>query len=523
VDVGTLLLDRSGLILEADAAAQTLLAAQSTAVIGKPFALFVHVDDLVLFYSHWNALIGSSRRQNLEVELNPTPDTIVHAQLVLRWLDDQSEDGTRIRMEIGDVTDRRQNLLVLQEKQDLIALITLLVDVFHPHGAGLREKTITGVLEQIGLIAEAQHSFIARIDVAHKRLCTEFQWHASSRGKKETGSPTISFKRLHVVLKKLLEGQPYAVGDIKTLSAREYSILRAWHNLEAGAILCQVIYRRQKPVGVIGLTKATPGDWTRSARLLVKLAGQLVADTLPRSRPGRAFIQPAPAASNAKAARLKRRQAPSPIDVEDIEIIIDEEDASQDAGPVPERMQVVSDADDGSDEEIRILAASGGGYQMICPQCGRQEAVAASVFEKMGAVLRVNCPCHCSFRIIREMRRAYRKTVRLEGLFAQNLNDLNQLAGLFNQDLNGLNQMSVTHIWGPMVVQNLSKTGLNFTTDKAGLLRTGDRLHLRFHLDNNSKSLIKKSAQVKSVRGDSVGCQFLNADRYDITLGFYFL
>lgn len=508
-DVGTLLLDRAGLILEADAAALNLLALQSATVIGKPFALLVHVDDLVLFYSHWNALIGSSRRQNLEVELNPTRDTIVHAQLVLRRLGDQSDDGTTIRMEIGDVTDRRKNLQALQEKQDLIALITLLIEVFHPHYAGLREKTITGVLEQIGLIAQAQYAFIARIDVAHKRLRTEFQWHASSRGKKETGSPTISFKRLQVILEKLLKGQPYAVGDIETLAARECSILRAWHNLKAGAILCQVIYRRQKPVGVIGLTKATPGDWTRSALLLVRLAGQLMADTLPQARPGRAFIQPAPAASNAKAARLKQRQAPEPIDVEEIEIIIDEEGASKDAGPVPERMQIVSDADDGSDQELRLLAASEGDYQMICPQCGRQEAVAASVFEKMGAVLSVNCPCRCSFRIIREMRQAYRKTVRLEGLFAQDINDLNKI--------------SVAHIWGPMVVQNLSKTGLNFTADKAGRLRTGDRVHLRFHLDNSSQSLIKKSAQVKSVRGDRVGCQFLNTDRYDITLGFYFL
>ena len=508
-DVGTLLLDRAGLILEADAAALNLLAPQLATVIGKPFALFVQADDLVLFYSHWNAVIGSSRRHHLEVELNPTRDTVVHAQLVLRRLGDQSDDGPRIRMEIGDVTDRRQNLQALQEKRDLIALITHLIEMFRPHSVGLREKTIKSVLEQIGLVAEAQYSFMARIDGVHKRLRTEFQWHASARGKKEAGSPTISFKRLHVILEKLLKGEPYAVGNIEALSARECRILRAWHNLTAGAILCQVIYRRQKPVGVIGLTKATPGDWTRSALLLVKLAGQLMGDALPRARPGRAFIQPAPAASNAKAARLKRRQAPAPIDVEEIEIIIDEEDASPNAGPALERMEVVAGADDGSNQAIRLFAASDGDHQMICPQCGRQEAVAASVFEKMGAVLSVNCPCRCSFRIIREMRHAYRKAVRLEGLFARDANDLNQMA--------------VAHIWGPMVVQNLSKTGLNFTADNAGRLNIGDRVHLRFHLDNSSKSLIKKSAQVKSVRGASVGCQFLNADRYDITLGFYFL
>jgi hypothetical protein len=74
-----------------------------------------------------------------------------------------------------------------------------------------------------------------------------------------------------------------------------------------------------------------------------------------------------------------------------------------------------------------------------------------------------------------------------------------------------------------MVVTNLSKTGLNFTSDKAGQLRPGDRVQLRFYLDNSSKTLIKKRAQVRSVLEDTVGCQFKGSDRYDVTLGFYFL
>jgi hypothetical protein len=127
----------------------------------------------------------------------------------------------------------------------------------------------------------------------------------------------------------------------------------------------------------------------------------------------------------------------------------------------------------------------------------------------MGAVLRVNCPCQCSFRIIREMRHAFRKSVRLEGLFAQ--------------DVSQLNKMAVVNVWGPMVVTNLSKTGLKFAAEKASLLRIGDRVHLRFYLDNSSKTLIKKPARVKSIQGDTVGCEFIGSDRYDVTLGFYFL
>jgi hypothetical protein len=83
--------------------------------------------------------------------------------------------------------------------------------------------------------------------------------------------------------------------------------------------------------------------------------------------------------------------------------------------------------------------------------------------------------------------------------------------------------MAVVNVWGPMVVTNLSKTGLKFAAEKASLLRIGDRVHLRFYLDNSSKTLIKKPARVKSIRGDTVGCEFIGSDRYDVTLGFYFL
>ncbi len=508
-DVGTVLLDRAGLIQEADAAATDLLAPKGGSIVGKPFSLFVNLDDLVLYYSHWNELIRSTRRQNLEIELNPNRDTVIHAQLVLRLLDDPQGEALRIRMEIGDVTDRRQILQALQEKQDLIELIKSLTETFHLPVLSPGGKTIGSALEKIGLVSEGQYGFIARLDLAGKQLVTEFQWHASSARNAVPGDAAIPFKRIRVILEKLLKGRSYVAGDITKLPGAERGVWRTWPLQDTGAVVCQMIYRRQRPVGVIGLASLEPKPWTRDAVLLVKLAGRLMADTLPRARPGKAVIQPAHVKAAIDNSEPKPRQAAKPIDVEEIEIIIDEDNVAKKTGPAPERMEIVSDAENGSDGGLRLFAADGADYQMTCPKCGRQEAIAPVVFEKMGAVLRVNCPCNCSFRIIREMRHTYRKAVRLEGLFAQDVSDLNKMA--------------VVNVWGPMVVTNISKTGLKFTADKASLLRNGDRVHLRFYLDNSAKTLIKKSAQVKSIQGDTAGCEFLGSDRYDVTLGFYFL
>ena len=507
-DVGTLLLDRAGLILEADATALNLLNQKGRSMNGKPFALFVNIDDLVLFYSHWNELIRSSQRQNLEIELNLDKDSVIHTQLVLRLLNDHDGKALRIRMEISDVTDHRQTLSSLQEKQDIIELVGSLTDAFHPSGSIVRGETIGGLLKKIGLISEAHYGFIARIDMQRKRLVSEFQWHASAAGYARPRASSLAINRVRPIIEKLLKAPPYVVDDISMLPRPERNIWRTWHHLDAGAILCQMIYGQKKPVGVIGLATKKKFRWPRHAIFLVKLAGRLMADTLPHARTGRRIIQPPPApVSTAADASLDQPQTEI-IDIEDVEIII-EEDGGPSADATPSRMQITSGADQAGVDDLRVFAAKDGNYMMTCPKCGRQEMVAPAVFEKMGSVLNVNCPCRCIFRIIREMRQSYRKAVCLEGIFAQDVSDINKL--------------KVDNVWGPMMVTNLSKTGLNFTSDKAGRLRRGDQLQLRFYLDNSSKTLIKKPAEVKSVHKDTVGCQFKGSDRYDVTLGFYFL
>lgn len=507
-DVGTLLLDRAGLILEADAAAMDMLNQKGRKVRGMPFALFVNVDDLVLFYSHWNELIRSSQRQNLEIDLNLNKDSVIHTQLVLRLLKDHDGKALRIRVEISDVTDRRQTLEDLQEKQDIIKLVASLTDAFHPSGRIVRGETIGGVLKKIGLISEAQYGFIARIDVRRKRMVSEFRWHASGAREARPSASSMAIERLRPVIEKLLEGQPYVVDDIGMLARPEQNLWRAWQHLEQGAILCQMIYCRKKPVGVLGLATDTAHQWPRHAILLVRLAGRLMADTLPRARTGRRIIQPPSAPISVAVDESLDPPSPEIIDIDDVEVII-EEDARKTKGAASLQMQISSGADHVSADDLRVFAAKDGNYQMTCPKCGRQEMVGPAVFEKMGSVLNVNCPCLCNFQIIREMRRSFRKAVRLEGIFARDVSDINKL--------------EIDNVWGPMVVTNLSKTGLNFTSDKAGRLRPGDRVQLRFYLDNSSKTLIKKRAQVRSVLEDTVGCQFKGSDRYDVTLGFYFL
>ena len=127
----------------------------------------------------------------------------------------------------------------------------------------------------------------------------------------------------------------------------------------------------------------------------------------------------------------------------------------------------------------------------------------------LGNAVTVRCACRKQFAAVLEKRRSQRKAVQLEGYFTT--------AGEFGPgDAKG-------NVWGPMVVKNLSKTGLRFYSSRVSLIDPGDLLMVRFNLDNSNKALIHKKAQVISIQKNEVGCRFEGADEYDITLGFYFM
>ncbi len=353
---------------------------------------------------------------------------------------------------------------------------------------------------------------------------TDFIWRLSPDPEEQTPPPPMLIALMARIFNNLIRDRQFLVNDTGTLSALERKVLREWHQADLGAIMCHAIYRGKTPIGVIGVATTRPTHWSDYAVALVKLAGRLMADALPLSRPGLSVIQPRkePGRSDDRGRRDRTEPPLETIDIADIEIIEEPPGAgtstprkSQRAagdrseGTIKPRMKFASDKQQGNDGREAVFPGDDGKYLMTCPQCAFQDTVSARLFEMMGSAVRVQCPNNHRFRIIRELRTIYRKQVRLEGYFAQALHNGNKLTS--------------GDVWGPMVVQNLSKAGLNFTCGNANQLRIGDQLQVRFNLDNANQTLIKKAVIVKSVHADTVGCQFEGTDRYDAALGFYFL
>lgn len=331
---------------------------------------------------------------------------------------------------------------------------------------------------------------------------------------------------IRTILSKLQDEGTCIVNNIESCAANERKELQSWQNAESGAALLQTIYRQKRPVGVISVLKNETGSWSQDTISLIKLVGKLVTDTLQGSTAAFTKIQP-----------IKIKPAPTRFDTDvsisendidtmdssDIVTMLgkprmmnsadperkpDKADSNPDHIETP-RMSFEPDAGSKIGDHQKVFIGEDGTFRVTCPACRHQEGVSPNLFAEMGSALQATCLCKHTFPIMREQRTSFRKKVKLEGFY--------------NQIVSGVSKTASGPAWAPIVVRDLSKAGLSFTSPNASLLRPGDPLLLQFNLDNGPGTLIKKKAHIKSVKKDTVGCQFEGSDRYDVSLGFYFI
>jgi hypothetical protein len=143
---------------------------------------------------------------------------------------------------------------------------------------------------------------------------------------------------------------------------------------------------------------------------------------------------------------------------------------------------------------------------IICPKCEKSKVI--DVSEKFGSKYRVRleheCSCGYVYAGLLERRKRYRKIVDLSGTYI-----------CFNS--------GEQEAKGSMTIQDITRAGLSFKLDESAnqKFNKGDKLLLEFHLDDKSKSLIKKEAVICNIRGPYIGVKFSFVDLYDRALGMY--
>lgn len=146
---------------------------------------------------------------------------------------------------------------------------------------------------------------------------------------------------------------------------------------------------------------------------------------------------------------------------------------------------------------------------LVCEQCGRTRVIKISEVKTTGTPRKVRCRCSHVFFISIEMRKFYRKQTKLPGEYTY-----------ISKNISNRPEK------GRMIVENLSKGGLGFSTERPHNLRVQDMLCVTFNLDDDKRSKVSKRAVVKWVKVYFVGAEFLDLDTYseaNRALGSYFM
>jgi hypothetical protein len=146
---------------------------------------------------------------------------------------------------------------------------------------------------------------------------------------------------------------------------------------------------------------------------------------------------------------------------------------------------------------------------IICEKCGKTRVVNLSDFKNIGKPLKVKCGCGHFFFVRIEVRKFYRKSTHLRGEYIRISHEVTQ----------GLEKGAIT-------VEDLSRTGLRFSTKIPHKIRVADILRVRFILDDAQHSEVHKSVTAKWVTNYFVGAEFVDFDTFNEanrTLGFYLM
>jgi len=103
-----------------------------------------------------------------------------------------------------------------------------------------------------------------------------------------------------------------------------------------------------------------------------------------------------------------------------------------------------------------------------------------------GYRMKFKYPCGHSFFVFFDKRRHRRKPAKLTGAF---IHERSRRRGIIE-------------------IKNISKSGIGFELTTSQFMHVGDRLELKFNLDDSERSFVYEEGIVKKIEGNYVGVEF---------------
>ncbi len=140
---------------------------------------------------------------------------------------------------------------------------------------------------------------------------------------------------------------------------------------------------------------------------------------------------------------------------------------------------------------IRIIE---GMATFACPECKKEKTADVSKYKTTDKIIKVGCKCPCghSFTVSLDRRESIRKDVVISGVYILLLNGKE-----IHRD--------------QMAVMDVSKSGLKIKLFKERKIEIGDRLIVKFNLNDDAKTYIQKEVVAKYVSDLQIGVEFCSS------------
>ena len=139
---------------------------------------------------------------------------------------------------------------------------------------------------------------------------------------------------------------------------------------------------------------------------------------------------------------------------------------------------------------------------IACPRCNKVKSVDVSLF-KGRTRFKVRCPCGNIAKYELEMRKQYRKKTELRGSY--------RVTSTKSQRFES----------GEMTVVDISRKGVRLMFKTPPSLDVGDRIKIRFTLDDANQSLVEREVIIQNIKVPYAGARFNRPNDLDNVIGFY--
>jgi hypothetical protein len=146
-----------------------------------------------------------------------------------------------------------------------------------------------------------------------------------------------------------------------------------------------------------------------------------------------------------------------------------------------------------------IYAGETNHVTITCPKCGLKKNADVTNFKDTHKRLKARCRCGEVFRVGLEFRKYFRKTVQLSGEY-------------FDQEKDEK---------GEILIEDISMTGIRFSTLEPHNISRNDTVELKFTLDNPMRTEINTLVKIRWIVDLNVGAQYVDQNRFKQDLVFY--